>query len=161
MTASNQGLSRAAGQNDMADAVAAAQLDQLEQVGVHGDEVDAERAAGPDLLARINASGHPVRHCHAHEADLLGGQRTDAAALAGIVEGFVTPQPWPWAVKIGIGTLALGVFLALAGIGGAVMLHRAFARRTIRVAWIHSDGTVALRGVHSLAAKAAVASDGS
>lgn len=35
-----------------------------------------------------------------------------ALALAGIVEGFVTPQPWPWAVKIGIGTLALGVFLA-------------------------------------------------
>ena len=23
--------------------------------------------------------------------------------VSGIIEGFVTPQPWPWAVKIGIG----------------------------------------------------------
>lgn len=34
-----------------------------------------------------------------------------ALALAGLVEGFVTAQPWPWPVKIGIGTLALGVLL--------------------------------------------------
>ncbi|ALJ21287.1 stage II sporulation protein M [Microbacterium sp. No. 7] len=34
-----------------------------------------------------------------------------ALALSGLVEGFVTRQPWPWALKIGIGTLALGVFL--------------------------------------------------
>ena len=34
-----------------------------------------------------------------------------ALALAGIVEGFVTGQPWPWPVKIGIGAAALAVFL--------------------------------------------------
>ncbi|WP_261166067.1 stage II sporulation protein M [Microbacterium sp. Marseille-Q6965] len=32
-------------------------------------------------------------------------------ALSGVVEGWVTRQDWPWVVKIGIGTLALGVFL--------------------------------------------------
>ncbi|MGO1838577.1 MAG: stage II sporulation protein M [Candidatus Microbacterium stercoravium] len=32
-------------------------------------------------------------------------------ALSGIVEGFITRQPWPPAVKIGLGALALGIFL--------------------------------------------------
>ncbi|MBY0300967.1 MULTISPECIES: ribonuclease [Sphingomonas] len=32
---------------------------------------DAAPAAGPDLLARIAATGHPVRHLRAHEADAL------------------------------------------------------------------------------------------
>lgn len=31
--------------------------------------------------------------------------------IAGILEGFVTPQPWPWPVKIGLGAAALGAFL--------------------------------------------------
>lgn len=35
-----------------------------------------------------------------------------ALAVAGVIEGFVTAQPWPWPVKIGIGALALGAFLA-------------------------------------------------
>ena len=34
-----------------------------------------------------------------------------ALGLSGLVEGFVTAQPWPWPVKIGIGAAALGVFL--------------------------------------------------
>lgn len=34
-----------------------------------------------------------------------------ALALAGLVEGFVTPQPWHPAVKLVLGALALGVFL--------------------------------------------------
>lgn len=34
-----------------------------------------------------------------------------ALAVAGLIEGFVTAQPWPWPVKIGIGALALGAFL--------------------------------------------------
>ncbi|MDQ0574720.1 stage II sporulation protein M [Agromyces albus] len=32
--------------------------------------------------------------------------------VSGIIEGFVTPARWPWPVKIGIGVLALGGFLA-------------------------------------------------
>jgi uncharacterized membrane protein SpoIIM required for sporulation len=32
--------------------------------------------------------------------------------VSGIIEGFVTKQPWPWPIKIGIGTVALGAFLA-------------------------------------------------
>jgi uncharacterized membrane protein SpoIIM required for sporulation len=31
--------------------------------------------------------------------------------VSGVIEGFVTPQPWPWVVKIGIGALALAAFL--------------------------------------------------
>jgi uncharacterized membrane protein SpoIIM required for sporulation len=33
-------------------------------------------------------------------------------AMSGTIEGFVTRQAWPWPIKIGIGTLALLVFLA-------------------------------------------------
>ncbi|GAA3768188.1 stage II sporulation protein M [Microbacterium kribbense] len=32
-------------------------------------------------------------------------------ALSGLVEGFVTPQHWPWPVKVALGALALAVFL--------------------------------------------------
>jgi len=32
-------------------------------------------------------------------------------ALSGLVEGFVTPQTWPWPVKVAIGAAALAVFL--------------------------------------------------
>ena len=31
--------------------------------------------------------------------------------VSGIIEGFVTRQEWPWAIKIGIGTVAVGAFL--------------------------------------------------
>jgi len=31
--------------------------------------------------------------------------------VSGIIEGFVTGQPWPWWLKIGIGALALGAFV--------------------------------------------------
>lgn len=34
-----------------------------------------------------------------------------ALLVSGIIEGFVTRQDWPWLIKIGIGTLALGAFL--------------------------------------------------
>jgi uncharacterized membrane protein SpoIIM required for sporulation len=33
-------------------------------------------------------------------------------AVSGTIEGFVTRQPWPWPIKIGIGTVALVSFLA-------------------------------------------------
>ena len=32
-------------------------------------------------------------------------------AMSGTIEGFVTRQPWPWVIKIGIGTVALAIFL--------------------------------------------------
>lgn len=32
-------------------------------------------------------------------------------AVSGLIEGFVTPQDWPWPIKIGIGTIALAAFL--------------------------------------------------
>jgi uncharacterized membrane protein SpoIIM required for sporulation len=34
-----------------------------------------------------------------------------ALGIAGLIEGFVTAQPWPWPVKIGIGAAALGLFV--------------------------------------------------
>ncbi|MFE7846042.1 stage II sporulation protein M [Microbacterium sp. NPDC057407] len=34
-----------------------------------------------------------------------------ALAVAGLIEGFVTAQPWPWPLKIGIGAAALALFL--------------------------------------------------
>lgn len=34
-----------------------------------------------------------------------------ALLVSGIIEGFVTRQDWPWVIKIGIGTVALGAFL--------------------------------------------------
>ena len=34
-----------------------------------------------------------------------------ALGVSGLIEGFVTAQPWPWPVKIGIGAAALAVFL--------------------------------------------------
>jgi uncharacterized membrane protein SpoIIM required for sporulation len=39
--------------------------------------------------------------------------------VSGIIEGFVTKQPWPWPIKTGIGTVALAGFLFYQwGIGG-------------------------------------------
>lgn len=38
--------------------------------------------------------------------------------VSGVIEGFVTRQEWPWAVKIGIGTVALAAFLAYQWIVG-------------------------------------------
>ncbi len=34
-----------------------------------------------------------------------------ALLVSGIIEGYVTRQAWPWPIKIGIGTIALGAFL--------------------------------------------------
>lgn len=34
--------------------------------------------------------------------------------LSGLIEGYVTRQDWPWAIKIGIGALALALYLAYA-----------------------------------------------
>jgi len=34
-----------------------------------------------------------------------------ALFVSGVIEGFVTRQDWPWPIKIGIGTVALGAFL--------------------------------------------------
>lgn len=37
---------------------------------------------------------------------------------SGIIEGTVTRQPWPWPIKIGIGTVALVAFLVYQWVGG-------------------------------------------
>ncbi|MHB1173422.1 MAG: stage II sporulation protein M [Lacisediminihabitans sp.] len=42
-----------------------------------------------------------------------------ALLVSGVIEGFVTPQPWPWVVKIGIGTIAVGSFLTYQWVVGA------------------------------------------
>jgi uncharacterized membrane protein SpoIIM required for sporulation len=34
-----------------------------------------------------------------------------ALLVSGLIEGFITRQDWPWVIKIGIGTIALGSFL--------------------------------------------------
>ena len=44
--------------------------------------------------------------------------------VSGIVEGYVTRQPWPWAVKIGIGAFVLAAYLAYAYVLGR-RAHRA------------------------------------
>jgi len=49
---------------------------------------------------------------------------TLALLLSGLVEGFVTRQPWPPAIKIGIGTIALLAFLSYQWILGG-RAHRA------------------------------------
>jgi uncharacterized membrane protein SpoIIM required for sporulation len=38
--------------------------------------------------------------------------------VSGVIEGFVTRQPWPWPIKIGIGTVALAGFLVYQWIVG-------------------------------------------
>ena len=42
-----------------------------------------------------------------------------ALLVSGVIEGFVTRQPWPWPVKIGIGTVALAGFLCYQWVLGA------------------------------------------
>ncbi len=32
--------------------------------------------------------------------------------ISGIIEGFITPQPWPWQIKVAIGAVALAAFLS-------------------------------------------------
>jgi len=47
-----------------------------------------------------------------------------ALLVSGVIEGFVTRQDWPWAIKIGIGTVALVGFLAYQWLLGG-RAHRA------------------------------------
>ena len=46
--------------------------------------------------------------------------------VSGVIEGFVTRQDWPWPVKIGIGTIALAVFVVYQWVLGRAA-HRAGA----------------------------------
>jgi uncharacterized membrane protein SpoIIM required for sporulation len=47
-----------------------------------------------------------------------------ALAVSGLIEGFVTGQPWPWFVKIGIGAAALAAFLVyMLLVGGRAYRH--------------------------------------
>lgn len=47
-----------------------------------------------------------------------------ALALSGVVEGYVTPQPWPVAVKIVLGAAALAVFLVYMLVVGGRAVRR-------------------------------------
>lgn len=61
--------------------------------------------------------------------------------VSGLIEGFITRQPWPWPIKIGIGAVALLAFLAymlvlgrratLAGETGDLVEFEAGARRLV------------------------------
>lgn len=72
-------------------------------------------AAGLHIFGALVAPGHRSRS----ESLAAGGRSLVtvaigliiALALSGIVEGFVTPQAWPWQIKIAIGAGALAVFL--------------------------------------------------
>ena len=45
-------------------------------------------------------------------------------AVSGLIEGFVTAQPWPWFIKIGIGAAALAGFLVyMLLVGGRAYRH--------------------------------------
>ena len=46
-----------------------------------------------------------------------------ALLLSGIVEGFVTRQDWPWPLKIGIGSVALGSFLVYQWVIGRIAVR--------------------------------------
>lgn len=58
--------------------------------------------------------------------------------ISGLIEGFVTRQDWPWAVKIGIGGLALAAYLGYALVLG---------RRAVRAG--HSGDLVAAEAGYS------------
>jgi PPP family 3-phenylpropionic acid transporter len=83
--------------------------------GLSGAEIGALLAAptlarlvvGP-LLA-VWADGFRLRRT---PIAILGVVAALGYGAAGLVEGFVTRQDWPWAIKIGIGALALGAYLA-------------------------------------------------
>lgn len=93
---------------------------------------DAEPAAGPDLLARITASGHAVRPCHAHEADLLEAsgwsevldeaERGEIAFPGGVLRLSVTPAMTLFDVDGSLPPAPLSVAAATA-VGEAIVRH--------------------------------------
>ena len=62
-------------------------------------------------LVQIVAFGFPFETSREAADEPNALHRLIALAVAGIIEGFVTAQPWPWPVKIGIGAAALAAFL--------------------------------------------------
>lgn len=60
----------------------------------------------PGKRTRVDALGHAGRTLL-----IVAVGTTIFLGLSGFIEGFITRQPWPWAVKIGIGALALAAYL--------------------------------------------------
>ena len=61
-------------------------------------------APGPMTRARaLAAAGRSL-------FTIVGGVAA-SLLVSGLIEGFVTRQPWPWPVKIGLGTVAMAAFL--------------------------------------------------
>lgn len=61
----------------------------------------------PGNLPRVDAIGRAGRRLV-----IVAVGTTAFLLLSGLIEGYVTRQDWPWAVKIGIGALALAAYLA-------------------------------------------------
>ena len=60
----------------------------------------------PGARSRGEALAEDGRALFTVAIGLIGG-----LLVSGIIEGYVTRQDWPWVIKIGIGTVALGAFL--------------------------------------------------
>ncbi|MGY4398670.1 ribonuclease G [Sphingomonas sp. UYAg733] len=93
---------------------------------------DAAPAPGPDLLARISASGHPVRQCRAHEPDhfeAAGWSEVLEEATSGEIVfagGALRLSPTPAMTLFdvdGSGPLEPLAIAAAAAIGAAIVRH--------------------------------------
>ena len=135
-----------AGEDDVADAMAGANIDQFRQSRMHRDQVDAERAAG-QRLGRGDLRGEELRRHRAggdHPEPAGGGNGGDEVALRHpghraahdrqfAAEKLASPPPQP--IEFGAKTIArpTGCFRvalrALLGLGGAgVWGHSAASR---------------------------------
>ncbi|QNA86243.1 ribonuclease [Sphingomonas sp. So64.6b] len=93
---------------------------------------DAAPTPGPDLLARISASGHPIRQCRAHEADhfeAAGWSEVLEEATSGEIVfagGALRLSPTPAMTLFdvdGSGPLEALAIAAASAIGSAIVRH--------------------------------------
>ena len=93
---------------------------------------EAAPQPGPDLLARITASGQPVRQCHAHEPDMLEAagwselleeaKTGEIAFQGGVLRLSITPAMTLFDVDGSLQPAALSVAAASA-VGAAILRH--------------------------------------
>lgn len=60
----------------------------------------------PGPMTRAQSLAHHGRALFSIVVGLIG-----ALLVAGLIEGFITRQPWPWPIRTGIGTIALVAFI--------------------------------------------------